>query len=58
VKEEGRPGETQGIKEARCHRCHRHLSDAVSVLRGYGKVCWAKKYRQPELFEETPCDSK
>lgn len=27
---------------ATCARCHRGLRDEVSVMRGYGPVCWAK----------------
>ncbi|HET9889700.1 MAG TPA: DUF6011 domain-containing protein [Mycobacterium sp.] len=25
-----------------CRRCHRRLSDATAVARGYGRTCWAK----------------
>lgn len=34
----------------RCGRCGRKLKDKESVIRGYGKTCWAKEQDEPSLI--------
>lgn len=33
------------IKEIRCKRCGRKLTNRKSVLQGYGDTCWKKRYK-------------
>lgn len=41
-------------KPTTCRRCHRALTQAVSIVRGYGPVCWLVERKQLSLFDDAP----
>lgn len=43
-------GQANSNHVERCLRCGRVLRDKVSIERGYGKRCWKKEHKNPDLI--------